>query len=173
MTLSWIERRRLRVANFAGFIACVTMIAAAYYMQYGMGLEPCPLCIFQRIATAGMGLVFLLAFLHGPRDWGKHLYGLLIVGVAGIGAALAGRHVWLQSLPPDQVPACGPGLEYMLSAFPFMDAIRLALEGSGECAEVDLVLGVSLPVWTLTAFILVGLYGLWVNFKSRERTIWI
>lgn len=173
MTLGWIERRRLRGANLVGFIACAVMIAAAYYMQYGMGLEPCPLCIFQRIAAAGMGLVFLLAFLQGPNGWGRHLYGLLILVIAGVGAALAGRHIWLQSLPPDQIPACGPGLEYMLNTFPILDALRMMLEGSGECAEVDLVLGVSLPIWTLAAFILVGLYGIWVNFKRRERAIWL
>ncbi|MEX0729434.1 MAG: disulfide bond formation protein B [Aquisalimonadaceae bacterium] len=173
MLLSWIERRRLRVANLMGFLACAVMIAAAYYMQYGMGLEPCPLCIFQRGATLGMGLGFLLALLHGPKSWGRYLYGLLIAAFAGLGVALAGRHIWLQSLPPDQVPACGPGLDYMLSTFPFMDALRMTLEGSGECAEVDLVLGLSLPVWTLMAFIIVGLYGLWVNFKRRERAIWL
>lgn len=171
MSLSWTDRRELRIANLLGFITCTIMLTAAYYMQYGMGLEPCPLCIFQRGATVGMGLAFLLAFLHGPRSWGRFLYGALVAAFAGLGVVLASRHLWLQSLPPDQVPACGPGLQYMLDTFPLMDAVRMALEGSGECAEVHLVLGLSLPLWTLIAFVVIGLFGLWINIRPRARAI--
>lgn len=173
MTLSWIERRGLRLSNLVGFLACAAMLGAAYYMEYGMGLEPCPLCILQRLAVAAMGVVFLLAALHGPKDWGRYIYGTLILLTGGTGAAIAGRHIWLQSLPEDQVPACGPGLDYMLSTFPLADTVRMVLEGSGECAEPHIVLGLSLPVWTLAGFVIVGLFGVWTNVKPRQRSIWL
>lgn len=173
MSLSWIDRRHLRTANLLGFLACAGMLGAAYYMQYGMGMEPCPLCILQRIAVVAAGLVFLLAFLHGPRGAGRYLYGLLVVLMTGAGAAVASRHVWLQSLPPDQVPACGPGLDYMIGTFPLAETLRMILQGSGECAEVEAVFGVSLPMWTLAAFVLLGLLGLWVNVRPRARAIWL
>ncbi len=173
MSLSWVDRRSLRLANGIGFLLCVGMIAGAYYMELVMGLEPCPLCILQRLAVVAMGVVFLLATVHGPRGFGRHLYGLLLLSAAGTGAAIAGRHLWLQSLPEDQVPACGPGLDYMLEVFPLMDALRMTLQGSGECAEVEKVLGVTLPGWTLAAFIIVGLYGVLMNMRPRERAIWL
>jgi len=173
MAHSWIDRRRLRIGNFLGFLACAGMLGGAYYMQYGMGLEPCPLCIFQRAAAAAAALVFLVAFIHGPRGIGRYFYGLLLLLTTGTGIAIAGRHLWLQSLPPDQVPSCGPGLEYMLDTFPLMDALRLVVQGSGECAEVEMVFGVSLPGWSMAAFILIGLFGVWTNFKRRERAIWL
>ena len=173
MTLSWIERRRLRIANLLGFLGCAALIAGAYYMEFVVGLEPCPLCMLQRVALAGLGLVFLLAFLHGPRAWGRHVYGVLVLLTAGVGTAVAGRHVWLQSLPPEEVPACGPGLDYMLDTFPLTQTLRMVLEGSGECAEVHLAFGLSIPIWTLGAFIVIGLFGIWANMKPRERAIWL
>ena len=112
---------------------------------------------------AALGLVFLVAALHHPRRWGRYVYALLVAVAAGIGAAIAGRHVWLQSLPEDQVPACGPGLSYLLDRFPLLDVIEVVLQGSGECAEVDLVLGLSIAVWTLMAFIGLGVVGVIAN----------
>ncbi len=173
MSLSWIDRRSLRAANALGFLFCAGMIGAAYYMELVMGLEPCPLCILQRVAVLAMGSVFLLAAIHGPRGAGRYLYGFLLLLAAGAGMAIAGRHLWLQSLPADQVPACGPGLEYMLDVFPLMEALRMVLQGSGECAEVERVFGVTLPGWTLAAFVVVGLYGVWYNMRPRERAIWL
>lgn len=173
MTLSWMERRGLRLSNLFGFLACVMMLVAAYYMEHGMGLEPCPLCILQRMAVAGMAVVFIIAMLHGPKDWGRYVYGTLVLLVAGAGAAIAGRHIWLQSLPPDEVPACGPGLDYMMSTFPLADVLRMVLAGSGECADVHVIFGLSLPVWTLAGFVIVGLFGVWANFKPRQRSIWL
>ncbi len=153
-------RRRL---NAAGFVLCAVLVAAAYYLQFVEGMEPCPLCIFQRFAMAALGVVFLVAALHHPRRWGRYVYALLVAVAAGIGAAIAGRHVWLQSLPEDQVPACGPGLSYLLDRFPLLDVIEVVLQGSGECAEVDLVLGLSIAVWTLMAFIGLGVVGVIAN----------
>jgi disulfide bond formation protein DsbB len=157
---------RRRWLNLAGFLICASVLAAAYYLQYVHDLEPCPLCIFQRIAFAALGIFFLLAALQNPRGGGRYVYALLIALAAGIGAFVAGRHVRLQSLPPDQVPACGPGLNYLLDTFPLAEALTLVLRGSGECAEVDTVLGLSIPLWALLAFIGLGLAGVLINLAG-------
>jgi disulfide bond formation protein DsbB len=129
-------------------------MAYALYLQYGAGLEPCPLCIFQRICVIGMGVVFLIAALHNPGRAGATGYALVQLIIGAAGAAFAGRQVWLQSLPKDQVPACGMGLDYMLDTLPFTDVLRKVLEGSGECAEKSWeFLHLSIAGWTLVFFI--------------------
>ncbi len=101
----------------------------ALWLQYGLGLEPCPLCAFQRIAVSVVGVIFLVAFIHNPRNLGAAIYAGLVLIVAGGGGALAARHVWLQSLPKDQVPACGMGLSYMMESLPFLDVLEEGLRG--------------------------------------------
>ena len=143
-----------RAAYMLGFLVCAALMGWALWLQYGEGLEPCPLCAFQRFAVAGIGLVFLVAAIHNPGRLGAGLYAALIVLCAGIGAAFAGRQVWLQSLPKDQVPACGMGLNYMLDSMPFSDVIAKVFAGSGECAEKGWeLLGLAIPGWTLVFFI--------------------
>ena len=158
----------LRRLNGLGFLICVGGLGFAYYAQFYLRLEPCPLCIFQRLALLVVGLVFLAAALHNPRGWGANVYGLLLGVGAGIGASIAARQIWLQHLPPDEVPRCGPSLDYMLEAFPLTETIREVLTGSGECAKVDLLLGVSMPVWTLLLFVGVGVVGVVGNWRLRR-----
>lgn len=155
-----------RLLSFAGFVFCALLLAVAYYLQFAEGLEPCPLCIFQRVALAVLGIVFLLAALQNPRGAGRYVYAALLAVTAAVGTAIAGRHVWLQSLPPDQVPSCGPGLNYLLDTFPLFEAVALVLRGSGECAEVDLVFGLSIPLWTLFVFVGLGLAGVVINLAG-------
>src|SRR5947208_11866309 len=100
-----------------------------------MALEPCPLCIFQRVAVIAMGLVFLIAAFHNPGRSGAGAYALLQLLIGGAGAAIATRQVWLQSLPKDQVPPCGMGLDYMLGTLPFSDVLQKVFEVSRECGE--------------------------------------
>ena len=141
-----------RILNFAGMAACAAMMAYALYVQYGLGLEPCPLCVFQRIGVIALGTVFLLAALHNPGMTGSRVYAALLLLAGGGAVFVAGRHVWLQNLPPDQVPACGPGLDFMLDSFPVLEVFQMVLSGSGECAEVDWsLLGLSMPAWVLIA----------------------
>jgi disulfide bond formation protein DsbB len=152
----------------AGFITCVLLMAAALYLQYVSGLEPCPLCILQRIAVIALGLVFLAATLHDPGRIGQRVYAALLVLAAAAGAAVAGRHVWLENLPEDRVPSCGPGLEYMLENFPLGRTLELVLRGSGECAEVSWrMLGLSIPSWTLIAFAGFAGFGLYLLLRRR------
>ena len=148
--------------------ACAALLAYAYWLQLVVGLQPCPLCIFQRIALIALTLVLLGAALHGARGWGARVWALLIALAAGTGAAIAARHVWLQNLPPDQVPACGPGLDYLLEVLPAVDVLREVFTGSGECAKVDwTLLGLSMPVWTLAAFVGFGAVGVWNALRRR------
>lgn len=159
-----------RVINFFGFLACAALLGYGYYLQYVDGLEPCPLCMFQRLALYALGGVFLLAALHGPRGWGGRVYALLLLVTAGVGAALSLRHLWLQSLPPDQVPDCGPDLDYLLEVFPLQDVITTVLQGSGDCAEVSWTLfGITIPGWTLVAFVGLGLIGVVRNWAADRR----
>jgi len=146
------------------------MGTALLYFQHYLQLEPCPLCILQRAVVITLAAVQLVAFLHNPQGWGSRVYGILVTLVAATGAAIAGRHIWLQNLPPDQVPECGPGLDYILDAFPLNEALRMVLHGSGECAEVLWrFLGLSIPGWTLVAFSGFILYGLFIVSRTSNR----
>lgn len=159
-----------RYANLAGFLACAGMMGFAFYAEYGLGLEPCPLCVFQRLATIGLGIVFLVALLHNPSGWGARVYGILTGIAAGGGAAVSGRHVWLQSLPPDEVPACGAGLDYLLDTVPLTEVIREVFTGSGECAELKWsFLGLSMPAWVLISMLVLGILGLVANLFLPAR----
>jgi len=152
---------RQRPLFLLAFLICVALMAAALTMQYALKLDPCPLCVLQRVFVIALGGIFLVAAVHNPGLVGRRVYGILIVVLGVLGIAVAGRHVWLQNLPADQVPECGPGLEYLLDAFPLTEALSLVFRGSGECADVQWVfLGLTIPGWTLvifTAFTLAGL----------------
>ena len=145
---------------------CFLSIGVALYFQYYQEMEPCPLCIFQRVAIMAAGVVLALMWLAYPilmvRRIGAGL--LALISAAGIGLSI--RHLWLQSLPEDQVPACGPGLEYMLEAFPFREVLDMVLKGSGECATINWQwLGLTIPGWTLLLFLFVGLVGWWAGWR--------
>ncbi|HEX7030059.1 MAG TPA: disulfide bond formation protein B [Gammaproteobacteria bacterium] len=158
--------RNPRILNLAGFLACAALLAYAYFTQFVQGLQPCPLCIFQRVGMIAVGAVFLLAAIQGPAATGRRVYGALLVLTALAGAAVSARHVWLQNLPPDQVPACGPGLGYMLDVFSFSETLQMVFTGSGECANVDWsLLGLSMPAWVLIWFVLLAAFGAWNNWR--------
>jgi|TARA_B110000240_G_scaffold195807_1_gene246264 disulfide bond formation protein DsbB len=126
----------------------------ALFMEHAMGLEPCPLCILQRVTVIVTGLVTLVAALHHPGVRGIRVYAIGAILAAVLGAALAIRQLWLQSLPKDQVPACGPGLDYLLEVLPLTEVLNMILTGDGSCAEIAWTLfGISIPGWTLVGFI--------------------
>src|SRR5207302_886348 len=125
-------RARRRLINFAGFAVCAGLLAYALYSQFHLGLDPCPLCIFQRIGVALLGVVFLAAALHNPRGRGAFGYALLIALAALATLAVAARHVYVQSLPPGSLPSCGAPLAVLLKFTPLWQVIRKVLTGSGE-----------------------------------------
>ncbi|MCE7520834.1 disulfide bond formation protein B [Halomonas titanicae] len=159
-----------RSAALTGLAFCVLMMAVALGLEHIGGYEPCPLCIFQRVAVIAAGIVFAIAAIHSPAGRvGKVIYGLLSLTAVGTGAFIAGRHVWLQGLPADEVPSCGPGLDYMMDILPMQDVVAMVLTGSGECANIDFsLLGLSLPAWTLIGFAILAIAPLrMLLMKSR------
>jgi protein dithiol:quinone oxidoreductase len=158
-----------RGLNFLGFAVCVALLGYAWYAQATLHLEPCPLCIFQRVGVAAAGLLFVLAALHNPRRWGAPLYGALLVVATLATIAVAARHLWIQHLPEGAVPACGATLSYLLDVFPLWDVMRKVLSGSGECARITWwFLGLSMPGWVLIAAAGLGALGAYANFFTRR-----
>ena len=159
-----------RQLNLAGFFACAGMMAYALYAEKVLLLMPCPLCVLQRMAVIALGIVFLVAALHNPGTLGRRTYAVLLLLASGAGIGIAGRHVWLQHLPPDQVPACGgAGYDYLMETLPFTEALAVIFTGSGECAAIDWqFLGLSMPAWVIIAVAVTGLAGIWNNLREAR-----
>jgi disulfide bond formation protein DsbB len=161
---------RARVWFLLVAVICASLLGYALYVQHAMFLDPCPLCIFQRVAFLWIGSVALLAALHNPTGAVRWVYTILVLLGCATGAAIAVRHVWLQNLPPDQVPECGMGLNYMLDTMPFADVLRQVFYGSGECAQIDWTFaGLSMPAWTLVWYILIALVTLAIVISGKSR----
>jgi disulfide bond formation protein DsbB len=157
-----------RFGFFLAFGLCSALLAFAYYLQYVEFQNPCPLCMAQRVAFYVMAGVFLLAALHAPKHWGRAVYGVLGFIVGGAGAGIAARQVWLQHLPAELVPACGPGIEYLLKKFPFTEVLTRVLQGSGECAEVGWRLfNLSIAEWSLAWLVGLACFSLYWGFKKH------
>ncbi len=158
------------------FLACVTLLLIALYMEHAMGLVPCPLCIIQRVAFILIGLVSLAAMLHNPlpraetdgRTAASRVYAAFITLLALFGAAIAGRQVWLQHQPPEMLPSCLPSLDYMIDVLPFRDMLGLLFSGTADCAAVTWTfLGMSIAEGTLIAFTFFIAFGV-LQLVRRE-----
>ena len=161
--------------SFLVVAVCAALMGAALYFQYGMNLDPCPLCIFQRVVVIAFGAWFLIKAIFHPAPTSHFQYTFYTVAflIAGLGVFIAGRHVWLQTLPEELVPACGPALDYLMEALPFLDMIETVLQGSGECAKQDgwSFLWLNMPQWMLIIFCLMAvfsLFGFWVRYFQRK-----
>jgi disulfide bond formation protein DsbB len=162
--LSAISRRS---GNALGFLVCAALMGYALYAQYVLGLAPCPLCIFQRVATISTGLLFLIAALHNPGATGARVYGALIGLAALCGMLVSARHVWIQAQPPGTVAACGADLDYLLEIMPVTQVVSKVLTGSGECGKIDwTLLGLSMPWWVAISLAVLGAWALIVNYKK-------
>lgn len=150
-------------------LACGGMLGYALYIQHFDFIDPCPLCVLQRVAYMWIGGVSLLAAIHGPGRTGRWVYGGAAILGGVFGLAVAGRHLWLQSLPADQVPDCGMGLNYMLETMPFTQVLSEVFYGSGECADVHWTfLGLSMPGWTFFWYMVFTLGTIFVLLKSNK-----
>lgn len=159
-----------RLFYLALFIACLSFLGFGIFLEHAKGLEPCPLCSFQRLAYIAIAAVAFIAAIHNPQGFMRPVYNVLLIIAALIGAGIAGRQTWLQHLPPELVPECGPGLEYMLEVFPFAEALKMILSGSGECAEVQWrFIGLSIPEWSLICFSLIVLTTLLITIFVKQR----
>ena len=162
--------RTRRGLNFLGFLCCAGLLGYAWYVQGVLRIEPCPLCIFQRVGIAVMGGVFLAGTLYVAKQWGRWVYGVLIAIPALATMAVAGRHVWVQHLPADAVPACGAGLKFLLEEFPLADVVRKVLSGSGECHQVNWTfLSLAMPTWVLIVAAALGALGWYANTRAPAR----
>lgn len=156
-----------RIALFTALI-CAGLLATAFYMEYVTGLVPCALCLAQRAMFALIGMACLLYML--PFYTSRLVFAVLSFVGSGIGVWLASRQLWLQSLPEDQVPACGPDIYFMIERFPLADSLQTMLLGSGSCAEVQWTfLSLSIPGWTLLFYILTALVSVYLMLFRGPR----
>jgi disulfide bond formation protein DsbB len=159
-----------RIGNGIGALACAALMAYALYAQHVLGLEPCPLCIFQRIAVIALGIIFLIAAVHNPGTLGARFYATLLLITAIAGGFISGRHVWIQAQPEGSVPACGAGLDYMMDIMPLSDVVAKVLSGSGECSRIEWrLLGLSMPWWVLFAILALAAWALLVNWPAQRK----
>jgi protein dithiol:quinone oxidoreductase len=158
-----------RLGHLLIFLVCAVLLGFGYYLEYEKGLDPCPLCMLQRLFFLVIGLGGFIAAIHNPKSLGMiRIYSGFLVLFSMLGATVAGRQVWLQHLPPDQIPECGPGLEYMLEIYPLGETLAKILKGTGDCAEVDwTLLGLSIAEWALISFILLAAVSVLQLKKSR------
>ena len=150
-------------ALFAG-----SLMGFALFLQYVEHQDPCPLCMVQRVIFIAIMIMFILAALHGPKRVGERVYAALVLMLSLTGAGVAARHIWIQNLPKDQVPACGPGLDYMLETMPMSHVLKELMHGSGECAEKGwtfLTLGI--PQWSLLCYIALGVWAVLIAIRVR------
>ncbi|MGH8369772.1 MAG: disulfide bond formation protein B [Gammaproteobacteria bacterium] len=154
-----------RWLNLAGFLICASLLSYAYYSQFHDHLEPCPLCIFQRVGVIVVGVLFLIAALHNPRALGARIYGATQLLAAAAGGAVSIRHIYIQHLPPDMAPPCGPGLAYLFKVLPLNKFIVKAFTGTADCSIVTWrFLGLTMPEWLLIWFVILGIGGLLMNW---------
>lgn len=157
-----------RGTNLAGFLVCTGLMGYAYYSQFHDGLEPCPLCIFQRIGVIALGVVFLAAFLHNPAGLSSKIYGVLAFLAAAAGGSVSVRHIYVQHLPPYLAPPCGPGIGYLFQHLPLSKFLVRAFTGTADCSIVTWTfLGLSMPEWLLVFFVVLGVGGLVVNWLQK------
>ncbi len=158
-----------RAQFLTGALVCIALLAYALFEQFQMGVEPCPKCIFQRVAFLAMAIIFLVGGLHSPRRNGRRAYAMLVAIAAAVGAVVAVRHLIVQFSPQDPLTAgCGPGLNYLLDSFPIAEAIKKAFMATGDCGEISWTfLGLTMPGWTLICYVLLGAGALWAGFRRR------
>lgn len=146
--------------------ASAIALAFAFWSQYGLGLVPCHLCIFQRVTVAALAAGFLFATVISRPGW-RGVLATMLVAVPGVATiATAGRHVWIQMQPEGSVPACGADLDFMLDLFPLTEVILKVFRAGGECAKVDwTLLGLSMPAWVLVFAVVLTAGGLWNNLR--------
>ena len=152
----------------AGFLFASGLMGFGLYLQYVKHQDPCPLCMVQRVIFIAILAVFLIAATHGPKRIGERIYAALITLLSILGVAVAARHIWIQHLPKDQVPACGPGLDYMLETMPMSNVLKSLMHGSGECAEKGwsfLTLGI--PEWSLLCYLALGFWAVLIAIRGK------
>ena len=152
----------------AGALFAGGLIGFALFLQYVKHQDPCPLCMVQRLIFIAISVVCVLAVLQGPKRTGERIYAALIGLLSLTGVAVAARHIWIQNLPKDQVPACGPGLDYMLDTMPLANVLKQLMHGSGECAEKGWTfLSLGIPEWSLLCYVGLGVWAVLIAIRKK------
>lgn len=157
-----------RILYLLGALFASGLMGFGLYLQYVKHQDPCPLCMVQRVIFIAILAVFAIAALHGPKRVGERIYAALIMLLSLSGAGVAARHIWIQHLPPDQVPACGPGLDYMLETMPMSNVLKELMHGSGECAAhgwTFLTLGI--PEWSLLCYLALAMWAMLIALRKK------
>ncbi|HZJ94014.1 MAG TPA: disulfide bond formation protein B [Thiopseudomonas sp.] len=158
-----------RLLFLFAFLGCAGLIAIALYLEHVLGIEPCPLCHVQRFAVVLFGVICLLAAIHNPTRLGQRIYAVLGIFVAVFGIATAGRQIWLQGLPKDQLPACLPPLDFMLEAFPLQEVISKMLHGTADCAEVTwTLLGLNIAEFSMINFLTMLAFSVFIVLRKSS-----
>lgn len=159
-----------RSLAFFGLAICVvSMLFAVLYLEQTLYLDPCPLCILDRVVIMSLGVLFLLALLIGPKTIFATINGVCCIVLSVVGIGLASRHIWLQNLPKDQVPECGPDLYFMLDTLPLFETLKKTLTGSGSCADISWEFaGLTIPEQTLILFVILLILSIIQTLRSRK-----
>lgn len=166
-----LTKNQFRIITLLPFLFCVGVLAYALYVEHAMFLMPCNLCILQRIVFVGIGFWYLIACLKPVQFWGRKLLGFVTLLTTACGIAISGRHVWMQGLPPELVPDCGPSIEMMMETSPLWDVLKNILSASGNCADIQWeFIGLSMPTWTLISFIGLFIYTIIWMFIRIEKS---
>lgn len=157
-----------RILYLLGALVVSSLMGFGLYLQYVKHQDPCPLCMVQRVLFIAILLVFAIAALHGPKRIGERIYAALITLLALSGVAVASRHIWIQHLPPDQVPSCGPGLDYMLETMPMANVLKELMHGSGECAARGwTLLTLGIPEWSLLCYGALAVWAVLISLRGK------
>jgi disulfide bond formation protein DsbB len=164
-------RSARRWANAAGVAIVIGLMSYALYAQHVLLLNPCPLCILQRMAAIALGIVFAAAALHAPLGAGARVYAILGAVAALTGMGISGWHVRLQNLPPGEAPpACGAPFETIIDLNGWFGGLAMIFQGSGECATIDWTfLGLSMPAWVFVWFVALGALAVVANWARLSR----
>jgi disulfide bond formation protein DsbB len=158
-----------RLLYLAGALCASALMGFGLYLQYVQHQDPCPLCMVQRVVFVAILVLFVIAAVHGPKRVGARIYAALIGLLSLSGIAVAARHIWIQHLPPDQVPACGPGLDYMLETMPMASVLKELMHGSGECAARGWTfLALGIPEWSLLCYVALGVWALLIAVRKQN-----
>jgi len=151
----------------AGALFASGLMGFGFFLQYVKHQDPCPLCMVQRVIFIAILVLFALAAMQGPKRVGERVYAALVASLSLFGVGVAARHIWIQYLPKDQVPSCGPGLDYMLETMPMADVFKELMHGSGECAAKGWTfLALGIPEWSLLCYIALGIWALAIAFRK-------
>ncbi len=165
-----IKKTPARLIFIISFLVCCLALSFTMYLEMVQGLQPCPLCVFQRIIVIVLGVFFLVASIHGPKGIGVRIYSFFFSLICVAGISLSIRQVWLQSLPPEQAPSCGAGIGYMFENMPLKDFFLAVFQGTSDCAVVHWqFLSLSIAGWSTVFFAVLGFIHLWHIFRHIPR----